>query len=65
MLEQVDGDTGAASSLIGCTFNFFGCIGMVAISTDSLNRVVLMGAMDFVIGLLTLMTWPALSKKHV
>ncbi|MDN5316461.1 MAG: transporter, family, multidrug resistance protein [Thermoanaerobacterium sp.] len=63
MIEQVHGDIGAASSLIGFTFTLFGSIGMVIISTDFVNRVVLIGALYFTIGIVSLVLWSIVSKK--
>lgn len=69
MIEQVHSDIGAASSLLGCTFTLFGSIGMMIISTDFINRVVLMGVLYFIIGLVSLLLWAVVSKrpyiKHV
>lgn len=48
MIEQINGDIGEASSLMSCTFTFFGCIGMLIISSDLMNRVVMMGMMNFI-----------------
>lgn len=63
MIEQVEGDIGSASSLMGCIFTLFGSIGMVLISTDSINKVVLMGVMYFIIGIISLVAWVILYKK--
>jgi DHA1 family bicyclomycin/chloramphenicol resistance-like MFS transporter len=63
MIEQVDGDIGSASSLMGCIFTLFGSIGMMLISTDAINKVVLMGAMYFIIGIISLVAWVILYKK--
>jgi DHA1 family bicyclomycin/chloramphenicol resistance-like MFS transporter len=41
MLEQLDGDTGAASSLMSCGFTVFGSIGMLIISASTVNKVFL------------------------
>lgn len=40
MIEQVEGDIGSASSLMGCIFTLFGSIGMVLISTDDVNKII-------------------------
>lgn len=63
MLEQLDGDTGAASSLMSCVFTFFGSIGMVLISMDFKNRVLVMGILYLVTGCISLFTWNSLQKK--
>jgi MFS transporter, DHA1 family, multidrug resistance protein len=63
MLEQLDGDTGAASSLMSCAFTFFGSIGMYIISLNFANRIMLMGLMYLIIGLASLLLWLALCRK--
>ncbi|GFZ32301.1 Bcr/CflA family drug resistance efflux transporter [Clostridium zeae] len=63
MIEQLDGDTGAASSLMSFAFTFFGSIGMLMISTNFINRIVLMGLMYLIIGLLSLAAWLTISNK--
>jgi len=63
MIEQVEGDIGSASSLMGCIFTLFGSIGMMLISTDAINKVVLMGAMYFIVGIISLVAWVILYKK--
>lgn len=63
MLEQLQGDTGAASSLMSCAFTFFGCIGMLVISLNFINRVVLMGSLYLIIGLASLLLWLTVYKK--
>ncbi len=63
LIEQVQGDTGAASSLMGCTFTLFGSIGMLLISIGSANRVVLMGTLYLIIGIISLVSWLILLKK--
>ncbi|MDS0524302.1 hypothetical protein NNC19_01340 [Clostridium sp. SHJSY1] len=63
MIEQVEGDIGSASSLIGCIFTLLGSIGMLLISTDAINKIVLMGSMYFIIGIISLFTWLIFHKK--
>lgn len=63
MLEQLKGDTGAASSLMSCAFTFFGSIGMLIISLDFSNRILVMGLMYFIIALVSLKSWLVISKK--
>jgi len=63
MLEQLQGDTGAASSLMSCAFTFYGSIGMLIISMDFSNKIVVMGLMYLTIGLVSLVTWLIISKK--
>lgn len=63
MLEQLQGDTGAASSLMSCAFTFYGSIGMLMISLNFSNRIVVMGLMYLVIGLVSLILWLNISRK--
>ena len=63
MLEQLQGDTGAASSLMSCAFTFYGSIGMLMISLNLSNRIVVMGLMYLIIGLISLTLWLSISKK--
>jgi DHA1 family bicyclomycin/chloramphenicol resistance-like MFS transporter len=63
MLEQVQEDIGAASSLMSCAFTFFGSIGMLIISASPVNRVFLLGLLYFIIGIITLIAWFTISKK--
>lgn len=63
MLEQLKGDTGAASSLMSCAFTFFGSIGMYVISLNFVNRILIMGLMYLIIGLISLSLWFIISKK--
>ena len=65
MLDQVKGDTGAASSIMSCAFTFFGCIGMLIISSGILNRITLMGLLYIITSIISLTTWLSFSKKHV
>ena len=63
MLEQLQGDTGAASSLMSCAMTIYGSIGMFMISLNFTNRIVVMGLMYLVIGFVSLIAWIIISKK--
>lgn len=63
MIDQLQGDTGATSSLISFAFTFFGSIGMLMISTNFLNRITLMGFMYLIIGVIILISWLVISRK--
>jgi MFS transporter, DHA1 family, multidrug resistance protein len=63
MLEQLEGDTGAASSLMSCAFTFFGSIGMYTISLNFVNRILLMGFMYLIIGMVSLILWINVHRK--
>jgi len=65
MLDQIKGDAGATSSIMSCAFTFFGCIGMLLISSSFLNRIVLMGLMYMITSIISLILWLNFSKKHV
>lgn len=63
MLEQQKGDTGAAVSLMSCTFTVFGSIGMIVISLDWADRIRVMGLMYLSLALISLVLWILISKK--
>ncbi|SHK44826.1 MFS transporter, DHA1 family, bicyclomycin/chloramphenicol resistance protein [Clostridium cavendishii DSM 21758] len=63
MLEQLDGDTGAASSLMSCAFTIFGSIGMFMISLNFTDRILVMGLMYMIVSLIGLLLWINIYKK--
>lgn len=63
MIEQVHSDIGSASSLIGCMFTLFGSAGMMIISLDFENKVILMGSMYFIVGIVSSIAWFIISRK--
>lgn len=63
MLEQQQEDTGSASSLIGCFGILFGSVGIMIISLDWPNRVLALGTIDLIIGLLCVLLWPVVSRS--
>ncbi len=63
MLEQQKENTGAASSLMNCTFNLAGCIGIVIISLDWTNRIMVLGLLYLIAAVLCLVFWFFISKK--
>ncbi len=63
MLEQQKENIGAASSLMGFVFTFFGCIGMMIISFDWPSRVIVIGLMYVITALVSLKLWFTFSKK--
>ncbi|ATW27714.1 multidrug effflux MFS transporter [Candidatus Formimonas warabiya] len=63
MIEQLDGDTGAASSLMSCAYTFFGSIGMLIISFDFSNRIFVLGLLHMVIGVVSLILWTIIAQK--
>lgn len=63
MLEQQKENIGAASSLMGFTFTVFGCIGMIIVSFDWANRIMVIGSMYVLTALSSLALWLTFSKK--
>ena len=57
MIEQQDKNTGSASSLMFCFMGTFGSIGLVIISMDWSNRIVILGVMNVVLGVLSTFFW--------
>ncbi len=57
LLEQHDSDTGSASSLIQATFVLTGSIGMLIVSHEWVDRIMVLGAMMFTLGLAGLVLW--------
>ena len=57
ILEQQDGDTGAASSLINSSFLLVGTVGMAVISLDWANLIVSLGALYLFVGIVCLLSW--------
>ena len=63
LLEQQDKDTGSASSLIQATFLLTGSMGMLFVSYDWGNRIMILGIMNLVLGLGGLVLWFHTRKK--
>jgi len=57
LLEQQDKDTGSASSLIQASFVLLGSIGMLIISYDWTNRIMVLGIMNLVLSSGGLLLW--------
>ena len=58
MLEQQKGDTGAVSSLMGCTGLLMGSLGLQLISMPWGNMIIALGIMTFATAAVTLIAWP-------
>ncbi len=58
MLEQQKGDTGAVSSLRGCTGLLMGSLGMQLISLPWNNTILTLGVMTFSTAAVSLLAWP-------
>ena len=57
MIEQQDKNTGSASSLMFCFMGTFGSIGLVIISMDWSNRIVVLGVINIILGVLATLFW--------
>jgi DHA1 family bicyclomycin/chloramphenicol resistance-like MFS transporter len=57
LLEQQDKDTGSASSLIQASFMLSGSLGMLFVSYDWSNRIMILGIMNLVLSLAGLILW--------
>jgi DHA1 family bicyclomycin/chloramphenicol resistance-like MFS transporter len=64
MLDQQDGDTGSASSLISGVATVFGSVGMVAVSMFS-NPVMGLGTIICITGIVSLAGWTLLMKSNL
>jgi len=63
MLEQQKDDTGSASALMSCFGIFMGSIGMTIISLNWGNIVLVLGAMNILIGLACEVLWLFIHRK--
>jgi DHA1 family bicyclomycin/chloramphenicol resistance-like MFS transporter len=63
MMEQVDGDTGSAVSLISSTQMIFGSIGMFIMPLVSGFRIQFLGGTYLIVGIISLIGWRILIKK--
>jgi DHA1 family bicyclomycin/chloramphenicol resistance-like MFS transporter len=63
MLEQQQGDTGSASSLIGCFGILIGSMGMLLIAFSWSNIILALGTLNIITGLVCGALWLVISKK--
>lgn len=63
MLEQVEGDTGSAVSLISSAQMVFGCLGMFMMPFASGFRIQFLGGTYFIVGLLSVIGWEIVFHK--
>jgi DHA1 family bicyclomycin/chloramphenicol resistance-like MFS transporter len=63
MLEQQKGDTGAVSSLMGCTGLLMGSLGIQLISLPWGNTIIALGIITFGIAVVSLLAWPFVLKQ--
>jgi DHA1 family bicyclomycin/chloramphenicol resistance-like MFS transporter len=64
-LEQQEGDTGSASSLINFSFAMAGSVGLLIVSFDWgwINRVQVLGIVFLVVGIYSILLWP-IALRH-
>ena len=65
MLEQQKGDTGAVSSLMGCTGLLMGSLGIQLISMPWGNTIIALGIITFSIAVVSLLAWPFVLKQII
>ena len=65
MLEQQKGDSGAVSSLIGCTGLLMGSLGMQLISLPWSNLILTLGIMTISTAILALAAWPFIITRVI
>ncbi|MBR5258863.1 MAG: MFS transporter [Eggerthellaceae bacterium] len=65
LLEQQDGDTGSASSLINFTFNIGGTFGMVLATMPWPNYVMGLGVLVTVVSVVALVAWNVLLRSNI
>jgi MFS transporter, DHA1 family, multidrug resistance protein len=63
MFKQHKGDTGALASIMGFSFNVFGCIGMFLGSFGLIDNIFLIGSANLVFAFTSLTLWTVFSKK--
>jgi len=63
ILEQVDRDTGSASSFIAFTFMLLGAVGMFIVSLDWGDKITVIGALGFGVGAVDLGFWLTFRNK--
>jgi len=65
MLEQQQGDTGAVSSLMGCTGLLMGSLGIQLISLPWGNTIIALGIITLGIAVVSLLAWPFVIKNTI
>ncbi len=63
MLEQQRQDTGSASSVMGCWGLLMGSLGIFIISFDWVNPIQVLGVIQIVIGLTSVILWPIINRR--
>ena len=57
LLEQQEKNTGSATSLMNCIMGIFGSFGLVIISFNWSNRIVVLGVLNLILGILSSIFW--------
>ena len=63
MLEQQKEDTGSASSLIGCYGILMGSLGMLIVSFEWMDTILMVGILNLVIGVICAVLWPFVFRR--
>lgn len=63
MLEQVQEDVGSASSIMNCGFTFMSSTGMLLISLNWSDRILVLGLMYVALSVISLALWLTLCRK--
>ncbi len=63
LLEQQDKNTGSAASLMNCFMGSFGSLGLVIISFSWSNRILVLGAINIILGILSTLFWIYAKKR--
>lgn len=65
ILDQVDHDTGSASSLIAFSFMMLGALGMFLVSLDWIDKIEVIGVLGVIVGAVDLVFWMFFRNKFV
>jgi len=63
MLEQQKGNAGSVSSLMSCIGLLMGSLGMLLISFNWSNLILVLGGMNFIAGVICLIFWPGIFRQ--
>lgn len=63
IFEQQQQDSGSVSSLMNCFFTLFGSVGMMLISMDWANRILVIGIMYVIVACISLLSWNYYANK--
>jgi DHA1 family bicyclomycin/chloramphenicol resistance-like MFS transporter len=65
VMEEAGNDAGSASALLGCLFSVFSSVGIMIASLDWSNRIVALGVMITVTGIVSFFMWLKLQKVYL